>query len=132
MITGEKFGSLPQEGAVNPRGRPAKARQSALGKLTPEELVTLRLDEASRSEFDILVQRFNDNTREVKAFEGEDVASMDDARYEQRSATEGELYRSGMAVVHFMAPRILKLRDGAAKRKWRSFLAKFRKDENLN
>lgn len=132
MITGEEFGSLPQEGAATPRRRPAKARQSALGKLTPEELQTLRLDEASRSEFDILVQRFEGNAQEVKAFEGEDVASMDDARCDQRSSAEAELHRSGMALVHFMAPRILKLRDGAAKRKWRSFLAKFRKDENLN
>ena len=57
---------------------------------------------------------------------------MDDARYDQRSSAEAELHRSGMALVYFMAPRILKLRDGAAKRKWRSFLTKFRKDEHLN
>lgn len=131
MTTGEEFVSPPQEGAAKPRRRPAKARQSALGKLTPEELQTLRLDEASRSEFDTLVQRFDGNAQEVRAFEGEDVASMDDARYDQRSA-EAELHKRGMAVVHFMAPRILKLRDGAAKRKWRSFLTKFRKDEKLN
>ena len=132
MLTDENPGPLSQQGsAAKPRRRPAKARQSALKKLTPEELQTLRLDEASRSKFDALVQQFDRSAEEVRAFEGEDVASMDDARYDQRSAAEAELHRSGMAAVHFMAPRILKLRDGAAKRKWRSFLAKFRRDEKL-
>lgn len=103
MVIDEKLGSLSRAGAAKPRRRPAKARQSALGKLTPEELQTLRLDEASRSEFDTLVQRFDGSAQEVKAFEGEDVASMEDARYDRRSAAEAELHRSGMAVVHFMA-----------------------------
>ena len=68
MASDETPGLLSQHGAAKPRRRPAKARQSALGKLTPEELQTLRLDEASRSEFDILVQRFDGNAQEVKAF----------------------------------------------------------------
>ena len=133
MLTDENPGSPSQQAsaAKSPR-RTAKPRQSALRKLTPEELQTLRLDEASRQAFDALVERFDRSAQEVRAFEGEDVASMDDARYDQRSAAEAELHASGMAVVHFMAPRILRLRDGAAKRKWRSFLAKFRRDEKLN
>jgi hypothetical protein len=110
----------------------AKPRPSALEKLTSDELQTLRLDEHSRAEFDAFVQRFNRSRAELDVFEGENVASMDDARYDQRSAAEAELHKSGMVVVHFMAPRILKMRDGAAKRKWRSFLTKFRKDEKLN
>ena len=133
MLTDENPGSPTQKAAAaKPKRRTAKVRQSALAKLSPEELQTLRLDEASRSEFDAVVERFERSAEELKAFEGEDVAAMDDARYDQRSAAEAEQHRSGMAAVHFMAPRILKLRDGAAKRKWRSFLAKFRKDENLN
>ena len=114
-----------------PLRRTSKPRTSALEKLTSDELQTLRLDEGARAEFDSCVQRFNRSAAEFKAFEGDDVASMDDARYEQRSAAEADVRSSGMAVVHFMAPRILKMRDGAAKRKWRSFLTKFRKDENL-
>ncbi|RLP22156.1 hypothetical protein [Mesorhizobium sp. YM1C-6-2] len=114
-----------------PLRRTSKPRTSALEKLTSDELQTLRLDEGARAEFDACVQRFNRSAAEFKAFEGDDVASMDDARYEHRSAAEADVRSSGMAVVHFMAPRILKLRDGAAKRKWRSFLTKFRKDENL-
>lgn len=114
-----------------PSRRAAKPRPSALKKLTSDELQTLRLDESSRAEFDAFVQRFNLSREEFDAFEGEDVASMDDTRYDQRLAAETEMHSRGMAVVHFMAPRILKMRDGPTKRKWRSFLAKFRKDENL-
>ena len=120
-----------EQKAAKPRRRTSKARQSELEKLAPEDLQTLRLDEASRAEFDLCVQRFRRSKSDLHAFESEDVASMDDARYDQRSAAEAEQHSSGMAVVHFMAPRILKLRDGAAKRKWRSFLTRFRKDEKL-
>jgi len=133
MLTDENPGSPTQKAAAaKPKRRTAKVRQSALAKLSPEELQTLRLDEASRQAFDALVLRYDRCAEAAKAFEAEDVASMDDARYDQRSAAEAELHRCGMEVVHFMAPRILRLRDGAAKRKWRSFLAKFRRDEKLN
>ena len=123
-------GSSSPQGKKSPR-RASKPRPSTLSKLSPEELQTLRLDANARMEFDACVQRFDRSTMELRVFEGEDAASMDDARYEQLSAAEAERRSSGMAVVHFMAPRILKLRDGAAKRKWRSFLAKFRRDEKL-
>jgi len=132
MLTDETPGSPSQQGDAKPRRRAVKVRQSAIEKLTPEDLQTLRLDEASRSEFDTLVQQFGRSAGEVNAFESEDVATMDDARFDQRSAAKAELHTRGMAVVHFMAPRILKMRDGEGKRKWRSFLAKFRKDEKLN
>ncbi|TYR35450.1 hypothetical protein FY036_02215 [Mesorhizobium microcysteis] len=115
----------------NRQPRASKPRPSALGSLSSEELQTLRLDDNARVEFDACVQRFIRSTIELRVFEGEDAVSMDDARYEQLSAAEAELRSSGMAVVHFMAPRILKLRDGAAKRKWRTLLAKFRRDEKL-
>jgi hypothetical protein len=111
--------------------RASKSRPSALGSLSSEELVTLRLDNHARAEFDSCVRQFDRSTTDLKMFEGEDTASMDDARYEQLSAAEDQVRRCGMAVVHFMAPRILKLRSGPAKRKWRAFLAKFRRDEKL-
>ncbi len=114
-----------------PARRSAKPRQSVLEKITPEELHTLRLDERSRAEFDGFVQRFLHSRAGLAAFENEDVTTMEDDRYDQLSAAEAERRSRGTAVVHFMAPRILKLRDGPAKRKWRSFLTKFRKDENL-
>jgi hypothetical protein len=131
MRTVENLQTPAEQKAAKPLRRTAKARQSALEKLTPEDLRSLRLDEASRAEFDLCVQRFSRSKSDMNIFESEDVASMDDARYDQRSAAEAEQHSSGMAVVHFMAPRILKLRDGAAKRKWRSFLTKFRRDEKL-
>ena len=131
MRTDENLQSPYEQKAAKPLRRKSKAPQSALEKLAPGDLQTLRLDEASRAEFDLCVQRFIQSKSDLDMFESEDVASMDDARYDQRSAAEAEQHSSGMAVVHFMAPRILKLRDGAAKRKWRSFLTKFRKDENL-
>jgi hypothetical protein len=123
--------SPTKQAGKKPSRRAVKPRPSALEKLTSDELQTLRLDESSRSEFDAFVQLFNRSRAKFDAFEGEDVASMNDARYDQRSAAEAEMHSSGMAIVHFMAPRILKMRDGPTKRKWRSFLAKFRKDENL-
>lgn len=113
------------------QGRASIPRTSALERLTPEELQTLRLDEGARTEFDACVQRFNQSALVLKTFEGENVASMDDTRYAQHGAAEAALRSSGMAVVHFMAPRILKMRDSSAKRKWRSFLTKFRREENL-
>lgn len=58
-------------------------------------------------------------------------ASRDDARHDQHSVAEAERHSSVMVIVHFMARRILRLRDGVAKRKWRSFLGKFRKNERL-
>jgi hypothetical protein len=114
-----------------PARQKARARQSALEKLTSAELQTLRLDEAARAEFEVLARRFNLSRAKRKVFESEDLLSMNDVRYDQHSAAEAEQRGSGMAVVHFMAPRVLRLRDGAAKRKWRSFLTKFRKDEQL-
>jgi molecular chaperone GrpE (heat shock protein) len=118
--------------AKKPSSRTPKKRASALEKLTSEDLQTLRLDERSHAEFDAVVQRFNRSKTDLQAFEGEDVASMGSARYDRLSAAEGQQHSDGMAVVHFLAPRILRLRDGEAKRKWRSFLAKFRKDEKLS
>ena len=92
MLTDENPGSLsPQAAAAKPPRRPAKPRQSALRKLTPEELQTLRLDEASRQAFDALVERFDRSAVEARAFEGEDVASMDDARYDEHSLAEDPL-----------------------------------------
>ncbi|PBB78467.1 hypothetical protein CK218_24205 [Mesorhizobium sp. WSM3879] len=114
-----------------PLRRAAKPRPSILEKLTLDELQSLRLDEDSRGEFDAFMERFKRCRAALEAFEGKDVASMDDALYDQHSVAEAERHGSGMAVVHFMAPHILRLRDGAAKRKWRSFLTKFRKGERL-
>lgn len=107
------------------------AKASGLESLSPLDLQSLRLDEGSRTEFDARVQRFSRSRADLQAFEGEDVGSMDDARYDQLSAAQAKQATDGTAVVHFLAPRILRLRDGAAKRKWRSFLTKFRKDEKL-
>jgi hypothetical protein len=119
-------------GGKQPR-RKAKLRPSALEKLSPEDLHTLRLDEGSRNDFDARVQRFSLSRADLHTIEieGEDVASMDEARYDQLSKAQAKQSSDGTAVVHFLAPRILRLRDGAAKRKWRSFLTKFRKEEKL-
>ncbi|HEV7255924.1 MAG TPA: hypothetical protein VGN97_22865 [Mesorhizobium sp.] len=130
------FTDLSHENEASNRGekkprRKAKDNLSALDRLSSEELQTLRLDEASRSEFNGLVQRFNGSRADLRPFEREDTASMDDARYDELSAAQAKQSSDGMGVVHFLAPRILRMRDGAAKRKWRSFLTKFRKDERL-
>ena len=109
----------------------AKPSLSALEKLSAEDLRTLRLDEDSRTEFDARVQRFSRSRSDLQTFEGEDVASMADARYDQLSAAQATQSSDASGVVHFLAPRILRMRDGTAKRKWRSFLTKFRKDEKL-
>ena len=132
MFTDETRGSLSQQEAPKRRSRATKPRQSAFEKLPSEDLRTRRLDEASRSEFDTLGEQFGRSAAEIVAYEGEDLAAMDDARFDQRYAAGAERHRRGMAIVHFLAPRILKMRDGDSKRKWRSFLAKFRKDEKLN
>lgn len=119
-----------KQGGKQPR-RKAKPSVSALEKLSSEDLQTLRLDEGSRSEFDARVQRFSCSRADLQRLEGEDAASMDDARYDQLSAAQAKQSSDATAVVHFLAPRILRLRTGAAKRKWQSFLTKFRKDEKL-
>jgi hypothetical protein len=119
-----------KQGEKQPR-RKAKLRPSALEKLSSEDLNTLRLDEGSRNDFDARVQRFSLSRADLHTIEGEDVASMDEARYDQLSKAQAKQSSDGTAVVHFLAPRILRLRDGAAKRKWRSFLTKFRKEEKL-
>ena len=131
MHTEDNLQSSSDRKPSTPRRRPVKVVRSALEKLTDEELQTLRLDEPSRSQFDALVQDFGASTAQLRTLQGEDESSTDDERYDERSAAEAEVHKRGMAVVHFMAPRILRLRDGAAKRKWRSFLTKFRKDERL-
>ena len=104
---------------------------SALEKLSPSDLQTLRLDEQSQAEFAARVQRFSQSTVEFQALEGEDVGAMDDARYDQFTTAQSKLTGDATDLVHFLAPRILRLRDGAAKRQWRSFLTKFKKHENL-
>lgn len=119
------------DGKKAPRARAPKKKPSALEKLTAEELVTLRLDETARAEYDAVVQRFIESRNELLTFQGEEVASMADSRFDELTAAETQQHSAGMAVVYFLAPRILRLKDGEAKRKWRSFLAKLRKDEKL-
>lgn len=117
--------------AKKPVRRATKPRLSVLEKLTAEELQTLRLDEPARGEFDACVERFSLASVGLRAFDEKDVGAMDDATFDKFSAAKAEQHETGMAVVHFLAPRVLKMRDGATKRKWRSFLTKFRKDERL-
>lgn len=131
MINASPTIAAPEKAVKKPVRPTTKKQASSLEKLTPEELHTLRLDERAQAEFQDTMQRFHSSRSDLKTFEGEDVASMDDTRYNKLSAAEAQQRKDGMAVVHFLAPRILKLRDGEAKRKWRSFLAKFRKDEKL-
>jgi hypothetical protein len=119
-----------KKGEKNPR-RKGNAKLSPLESLSSGDLQTLRLDEGSRIEFDSRVQRFSRSRADLQVFGGEDVASMDETRYDQLSAAQAKQSSDGTSVVHFLAPRILRMRDGAAKRKWRSFLTKFRKDEKL-
>jgi hypothetical protein len=119
------------EAAQKRRHQTAKIRKSSLETITPAEMRTLRLDSAGRIEFEAVAEQFIRCRAELEAFGDEDTASMDDTRYEERSAVEAKQLASGMAIVHFMAPRIRRLREGDAKRKWRSFLTKFMKNERL-
>ena len=131
MSANPKSGSQADRQGGAAARRTAKPSVSALERLSPDELETLRLDETSRSEFDGLVRRFSGSKADLRPFQGEDIASFDDARYDQLSASQAKHSIDGTAVVHFLAPRILRLRDGEAKRKWKSFLTKFKKDEKL-
>ncbi len=117
-------------------GKPAvrkqrKTKRSPVEELSAEDMQSLRLDEGARADFDALVARFGESRLAVQAFESEDVASMDDGRFDAMTGAEGKHAANATAIVHFLAPRILKMRDSAAKRKWRSFVTKFRKDEKL-
>ncbi|MBP0439843.1 hypothetical protein [Tianweitania sediminis] len=132
MIDAATQDTLVEEPVKKRSPRATKPRKSLLGKLSPEELQTLRLDDESRPQFDLVSDHFENCRAKLQAFGDEDIASMDNDRYDEHSVAQSEQHRSGMAVVHFLAPRILRLREGDAKRKWRSFLAKFRKEENLN
>lgn len=109
----------------------ANANVSALESMSRADLHTLRLDEDALTKFDARVRRFSSSTAELQTFEGEDIGSMDEACYDQLSAAQTKQANDATAMVQFLAPRILRLRDGAAKRKWRSFLTKFRKNEKL-
>lgn len=120
-----------QSPAVGKRQK-AMHDKSPLEAITAQELQTLRLDDNSRAEFDIFAKRFVDSRVGLRAFAGEDVSTMTSDRYDEHSAAEAERRSSGLAVVHFMAPRIRRLREGEAKRKWRSFLKRFMKSEGLN
>jgi predicted DNA-binding protein (UPF0251 family) len=114
--------------------KPAKRRKpalSALAKITPEELHWLRLDDAAQATFEEHVQRYELSKTKVEEFEREDPTVMSDARYDERMTAEASKSAAATVVIHFLAPRILRLRDGAAKRRWRSVLIKFQKDEGL-
>lgn len=90
---------------------------------------SLRLDEAAEARFNDLVGQMALSGDELHAFAAEEVGKMEDARYDQLVEAQERASANATAVVHFLAPRILRLRDGEAKRKWRSFLTKFQKDQ---
>lgn len=117
--------------AKKPSAKARKVRCSVLAKLTPEEFKSLRLNDTSRAELELLSQQFEVSRLDFQTFDGEDISSMASERYEQYSAASAQKLSEGMAIVYFLVPRILKLREGPAKRKWRSDLAKFRKEESL-
>jgi hypothetical protein len=113
------------------RGTPAKPRPFKLAKLSSEDLRTLRLDEGSEIELNARFERFRRSRDEQQIFKDEDPDSMDSDRLDEFHAAGTRRTSDATAIVHFMAPRILRLRDGTDKRRWRSFLTKFMKDENL-
>lgn len=111
--------------------RQPKRTLSALEKFSPDDMKTLRLDEAQQAELDGLIKRFGQSRDILQPFQAEDAGAMSDARYAELTDVQNAHSGAATAVVRFLAPRILRLREGDAKRKWRAFLTKFRKDEQL-
>ncbi len=105
-----------------------KSRLTSVEKLSDEELQSLRLDEAGTAQFADLRRQITLSREELQAFEAEDAAAMDDARYDSLSASQTRMTKDTTAMVHFLAPRVMKLREGEVKRKWRSFVTKLQKD----
>ena len=108
-----------------------KPRLTSVEKLSDEELQSLRLDEAGAAQFDDLRKQMKLSREELQALEAEDAEAMEDARYDTLSASQTRMTRDTTAMVHFLAPRVMKLREGEAKRKWRSFVTKLQKDSKL-
>jgi hypothetical protein len=113
------------------RKTPAKPPPFKLAKLSSEDLRTLRLDEGSEIELNARLERFKRSRDEQQVFREEDPDSMDSDRLGEFLAAGTRRTSDATAIVHFMAPRILRLRDGTDKRRWRSFLKRFMKDESL-
>lgn len=112
----------------------AKAAKRALAnleKLKPEEIQAMRFDEPSQAQFDELLQRLSQSSDALHAVASSETDAMTDEEYELRTASEAEQSRNALAMVHFLAPRIMRLREGEGKRRWKSLLAKFRKDQML-
>ena len=119
--------------APSSRQQPAqsKVRLTPAEKLTAEEVATLRLDAGASTDFEKLREQIRLSREGLQSFDGEDVSGMDDARHDLFSAARNRMARDNTALVHFLAPRVMKLRDGEAKRKWRSFVTKLQKDTKL-
>jgi hypothetical protein len=116
---------------ASPRRSPAKLGKSLLADISADELRWLRFDEASEIEFNLRVQRYDIGRAHLHGFRGEDSALMTDARHDELLDAESSHSANSVTVVHFLAPRILRMREGPAKRKWRSLLTKFQKEEGL-
>lgn len=102
-------------------------RQTAVEKLTPEELGTLRLNEADAAQFEQLRAQIKRSREDLHAIEGQE-AEDDDVHGDHLYAAQRRVSADTTAMVHFLAPRVMRLRDGEAKRKWRSFVTKLQKD----
>lgn len=109
----------------------AKPRPTAVEVLSSEDLRTLRLNEADALQFERLCSQIKLSREDMQTLEVGDISTMDDARYDLLTAAQARMTTDTTAMVHFLAPRVMKLRDGEAKRKWRSFVTKFQKDSKI-
>ena len=105
-----------------------KSRPTALEALKGEDLVTLRLSEVDTEQFERLRHQVKVSRVDLGALEADDASAIDDTRYDLLVAAQNRMATDTTAMVHFLAPRVMKLRDGEAKRKWRSFVTKLQKD----
>lgn len=110
------------------RGTVAESRPTPLDALTGADLRTLRLSDDDIAQFELLRHQVKLSRNDLRGLEVEDVSAMDDARYDRLTAAQDRMTTDAAAMVHFLAPRIMRLRDGEAKRKWRSFVTKLRKN----
>ena len=123
MNADSKVFAAKRKGSVS-----AKSRPTPLDALNAENLVTLRLSDADTSEFEHLRHQVKLSRDDLGLLAAEDASVLDDTRYDLLAAAQKRMVTDTTAMVHFLAPRVMKLRDGEAKRKWRSFVTKLQKD----
>lgn len=108
-----------------------KRTLSSVEKASAEEFVALRLDEPSKLKLDSLLAQLKTSSDELHLSKRGNVDDLTDEQYETFSVKEKEQSQDAKAIVHFLAPRILRMKEGEGKRRWKSILAKFKRDEQI-